>query len=248
MKISTTVLATSWFLASTTPVLGFQPQSGSTTSIHLTQLHQAASSESSIEDRRAFLLSTSATTAAAFASSFSLLSSTPAHASTTTVDYKAVAADISDMVRADPDKGPTLVRLAWHSSGTYDKMSKTGGSGAGTLRFREELAHGGNAGLADTAVKWMEPLHGKYKDAGLSYADLYTLGGVAAIRTMGGPTIPWSAGRVDAMDPAISVTPDGRLPNADSGPPGADPDDAAHLRTIFNRMGFNDQARGRQGG
>ena len=256
MKISTTVLVASWCLASTTPVLGFQPQSGptppstrSTTSILLTQLHQAASSSSSIEDRRAFLLSTSATAAAAFASSFSLLSSTPAHAAaTTTVDYKAVAADISDMVRAAPDKGPTLVRLAWHSSGTYDKMSKTGGSGAGTLRFREELAHGGNAGLADTAVQWMEPLQRKYKDAGLSYADLYTLGGVAAIRTMGGPTIPWSAGRVDAMDPAISVTPDGRLPNADSGPKGADPADADHLRTIFNRMGFNDQARERQGG
>lgn len=45
---------------------------------------------------------------------------------------------------------------------------------------------------------------------------------------------------MDAMDP-FGVTPDGRLPNADSGPPGADPSDAAHLRTIFNRMGFNDQ-------
>ena len=48
-----------------------------------------------------------------------------------------------------------------------------------------------------------------------------------------------SSGRVDALDPS-AVTPDGRLPNADSGPPGADPSDAAHLRTIFNRMGFND--------
>jgi hypothetical protein len=49
-----------------------------------------------------------------------------------------------------------------------------------------------------------------------------------------------SSGRVDALDPS-AVTPDGRLPNADSGPAGADPSDAAHLRTIFNRMGFNDQ-------
>ena len=53
-------------------------------------------------------------------------------------------------------------------------------------------------------------------------------------------SVPWSSGRVDALDPS-AVTPDGRLPNADSGPPGADPDDAAHLRMIFNRMGFNDQ-------
>jgi cytochrome c peroxidase len=56
-------------------------------------------------------------------------------------------------------------------------MSKTGGSGGGTIRFKEELAHGGNAGLAATAVEWMEPLHEKYADAGLSYADLYTLAG-----------------------------------------------------------------------
>lgn len=57
---------------------------------------------------------------------------------------------------------------------------------------------------------------------------------------MGGPTIPWSSGRVDAMDPS-AVTPDGRLPNADSGSPGAEKSDADHLRAIFNRMGFNDQ-------
>jgi cytochrome c peroxidase len=63
---------------------------------------------------------------------------------------------------------------------------------------------------------------------------------VAAIKTMGGPTIPWSAGRVDAMDPS-AVTPDGRLPNADSGPKGADESDAEHLRKIFYRMGFDDQ-------
>ncbi|GAX18607.1 cytochrome c peroxidase [Fistulifera solaris] len=155
------------------------------------------------------------------------------------VDYKEVAKDIEDLVRADPDKGPTLVRLAWHSSGTYDQKSKTGGSGQGTIRFAEELAHGGNAGLKDTAVQWLEPIHAKY-DGLISYADLYTLAGVAAIHAMGGPVIPWSSGRVDALD-ASAVTPDGRLPNADSGPPGSDPADAAHVRAIFNRMGFNDQ-------
>ena len=77
----------------------------------------------------------------------------------------------------EPDWGPTLVRLAWHSSGTYDKIKKNGGSGGGTIRFKEELAHGGNAGLSDTAVKWLEPIHAKYEADGLSYADLYTLAG-----------------------------------------------------------------------
>ena len=93
------------------------------------------------------------------------------------VDYKAVADDIAALVVKTPDWGPTLVRLAWHSSGTYDKMLKNGGSSGGTIRFKEELAHGGNAGLADTAVSWMDPIYANYKDQGLSYADLYTLGG-----------------------------------------------------------------------
>lgn len=127
--------------------------------------------------------------------------------------------------------------MAWHSSGTYDKATGTGGSGAGTIRFKEELAHGGNAGLSETAVKWLEPIHAKYD--GLSYADLYTLAGVAAIKQMGGPTIGWKSGRVDQLRDL--VTPDGRLPNADSGPPLADKSDADHLRSVFNRMGFNDQ-------
>lgn len=151
------------------------------------------------------------------------------------VDYKAVADDIAKLVKKNPDWGPTLVRLAWHSSGTYDKISKTGGSGAGTIRFKEELAHGGNAGLGSTAVGWLQPVYDKYNGQ-VSYADLYTLAGVSAIKTMGGPTIPWSSGRVDAMDPSV-VTADGRLPNADSGPKGADESDAQHLRDIFYRMG-----------
>jgi Peroxidase len=59
---------------------------------------------------------------------------------------------------------------------------------------------------------------------------------VTAIKTMNGPTIPWSSGRVDEIDPS-AVTPDGRLPNADVGPSGADNSDASHLRDIFYRMG-----------
>ena len=62
---------------------------------------------------------------------------------------------------------------------------------------------------------------------------------VASIKQMGGPTIGWKSGRSD--QPSDFVTPDGRLPNADSGPPLADKSDADHLRTIFYRMGFNDQ-------
>lgn len=143
--------------------------------------------------------------------------------------------DLQQLIKADPNKAPTLVRLAWHSSGTYDKMSKTGGSGLGTIRFTEELKHGGNAGL-DRAVAWLEPL--KKSNPAISYADLYTLSGVVAIKSLGGPDVPWRAGRVDSLDPK-DVTPDGRLPNADNG---SYAKDAAHIREVFNRMGFDDKA------
>tara|TARA_B100000768_G_scaffold172574_1_gene180976 strand:+ start:1168 stop:1509 length:342 start_codon:yes stop_codon:yes gene_type:complete len=59
----------------------------------------------------------------------------PANAVQSEADYSAVAAELSSMIKADPDKGPTLLRLAWHSSGTFDKISKTGGSKGGTIRY-----------------------------------------------------------------------------------------------------------------
>ncbi|KAL3908664.1 MAG: hypothetical protein SGILL_008398 [Bacillariaceae sp.] len=189
------------------------------------------SSELAAHDRRDFV-----TGGIAAVSSLLLPQVLPANAAD--VDYKAVAKDIMDLVEKNPDWGPTFVRLSWHSSGTYDKESNTGGSGAGTIRFKEELAHGANAGLAVTAVKWLEPIHKKYGGS-ISYADLYTLAGVVSIKALGGPTIGWSSGRKDELEDF--VTPDGRLPAADSGDPLADKADADHLRKIFNRMGFNDQ-------
>ena len=150
-------------------------------------------------------------------------------------DYAGASDALKAMIAADPNIGPTMLRLAWHSSGTYDAMSKTGGSGGGTIRFKEELAHGGNAGL-DKMVAKLEPIHAKFPD--VSYADLYTLGGKVAIEAAGGPTIAWRAGRVDALSPD-AVTPDGRLPDADKGSPAQT---LKHLRfEVFYRMGFNDQ-------
>ena len=150
--------------------------------------------------------------------------------------FASLRTDIEKLMTKDGDFGPTMVRLAWHSSGTYDKMSKTGGNGGGTIRFKEELAHGGNAGL-DKAVAKLEPIHRKHPT--ISYADLFAYVGVVAIETMGGPKLKFSYGRVDEMDPS-AVTPDGRLPNADVGD-GPGPKERDHLRKIFGRMGFKDQ-------
>ena len=52
-----------------------------------------------------------------------------------------------------------------------------------------------------------------------------------------GPKVAWHAGRVDAPDPS-AVTPNGRLPDADKGSPFAT---AKGLRSVFNRMGFDDR-------
>lgn len=152
------------------------------------------------------------------------------------VSFAVLRVDIENLMKRDGDFGPTMVRLAWHSSGTYDKMTKTGGSGGGTIRFKEELAHGGNAGL-DKAVARLEPIKKKHPD--ISWADLIAFVGVVAIETMGGPTIPFSYGRVDEMDPS-TVTPDGRLPDADKGD-GPGKKTQKGLRDVFYRMGFGDR-------
>lgn len=150
--------------------------------------------------------------------------------------FEALRTDVVKLMARDKDFGPTMVRLAWHSSGTYDRMTKTGGSGGGTIRFKEELAHGGNAGL-DKAVKKLEPIKKRHPD--VSWADLIAYVGVVAIEEMGGPKLKFSYGRVDEMDPS-KVTPDGRLPDADKGDgPGAKTQ--AGLRDVFYRMGFNDK-------
>ncbi|KAI0721159.1 heme peroxidase [Fomitopsis betulina] len=150
-------------------------------------------------------------------------------------DYEKVYKRIAEILDEASDKGyddgsygPVLVRLAWHSSGTYDKESGTGGSNYATMRFEPEAKHGANAGLA-VARELMEGI--KKEFPWISYGDLWTLGGVCAIQEMGGPKIPWRPGRIDGF--SAQATPDGRLPDAAQG--------AQHLRNIFYRMGFNDQ-------
>ncbi|KAI8911043.1 heme peroxidase [Gorgonomyces haynaldii] len=142
--------------------------------------------------------------------------------------YNAIAEKLENSNYDDGSYGPVLVRLAWHAAGTYDKSTGTGGSNGATMRFAPESEHGANAGLS-VARDFLEPIKQKFPK--ISYADLWSLAGVAAIQEMGGPTIPWRAGRSDLT--AESVTPDGRLPDAAQG--------QDHLRNIFYRMGFNDQ-------
>ncbi|MBW0527862.1 hypothetical protein O181_067577 [Austropuccinia psidii MF-1] len=151
------------------------------------------------------------------------------------LDYQSIYNEISNLLDDsnydDGSFGPVFIRLAWHSSGTYDKESNTGGSNGATMRFAPESDHGANAGLA-AARDRLESIYKKYESKGLTYSDLWTLAGVAAVQELGGPKVPWRPGRQDGVGPE-NCTPDGRLPDGDK--------DQDHIRKIFYRMGFNDQ-------
>ncbi|PWN45376.1 heme peroxidase [Ceraceosorus guamensis] len=142
---------------------------------------------------------------------------------------KDVEAILKNKDYDDGSIGPVLVRLAWHSSGTYCAETKTGGSNGAGMRYEKEGGDPANAGLQHARV-FLEPI--KEKHSWITYADLWTLAGVVAIKAMGGPEIEWYPGRTDFVDDA-RVPPRGRLPDA------AQAQD--HLRAIFYRMGFNDQ-------
>lgn len=143
--------------------------------------------------------------------------------------YQAIAQKLEDEDDyEDGSYGPVVVRLAWHSSGTYDKNAGDGGSGPGTMNHGDEQGYDANAGL-DVARSFLKPIHNQFP--WISSGDLYTLAGVCAIQEMQGPQIRWRAGRSDR--PEMKSTPDGRLPDGGQG--------AQHVRDIFYRMGFSDQ-------
>lgn len=136
--------------------------------------------------------------------------------------------------------GPLFLRLAWHSAGTFCGATKTGGSNGATMRHEPEISWGANAGLAK-AQKLLEPVKAAFPKA--SYADLWIFAACVAIEEMGGQKVPFTPGRIDKPKGSCPVWEgathkDGRLPSADMGSPDKT---AAHLRYIFNRMGFDDR-------
>lgn len=143
--------------------------------------------------------------------------------------YNQIAQKLID-VETDPDEGsygPALLRLAWHSSGTFDKNKGDGGSYQGTMQYKTELGHAANKGL-DRVRDYLISIADQ--NPWISHGDLYTLGGVVAVQELGGPTIKWRAGRIDAPESKTII--EGRLPNGGKG--------ASHVRDVFERMGFND--------
>lgn len=144
--------------------------------------------------------------------------------------YNAIANKIRDEDEYDEGigYGPVLVRLAWHSAGTWDKKTNLGGSFGGTYRYPKETNDPSNCGLQE-AAKFLSPIHEKFP--WISHGDLYTLAGVTAVQELQGPKIPWRSGRVDQPE---EKTPDnGMLPDATQ--------DANYVRCFYGRMNLNDR-------
>jgi len=149
----------------------------------------------------------------------------------------------------DGSYGPLFIRLAWHSSGTYEAESGTGGSNGATMRFEPETSDPENAGL-DKARKLLEPLKEKYPT--ISYSDLWICAAYVFLKESGGPSLEFHSGRVDVPEAGGEGVENGRLPAAEYGVKDKTIEDkdeeervnnwqatAEHVKQIFTRMGLS---------
>ncbi|MGC5563646.1 catalase/peroxidase HPI [Streptomyces sp. FR-108] len=191
------------------------------------------------------------------------------------LDLPAVKRDIAEVLTTSQDwwpadfgnYGPLMIRMAWHSAGTYRISDGRGGGGAGQQRFAPLNSWPDNVNL-DKARRLLWPVKKKYGQS-LSWADLMILTGNVALETMGFETFGFAGGRADVWEPDEDVywgpettwladeryTGDRELENplgavqmgliyVNPEGPNGNPDPVASARDIretFRRMAMNDE-------
>ena len=193
------------------------------------------------------------------------------------IDFAALKQDVIDLMTDSQDWWPAdyghyggfMIRMAWHSAGTYRVGDGRGGAGSGTHRFAPLNSWPDNGNL-DKARLLLWPVKKKYGNK-ISWADLMILAGNCALESMGFPTFGFAGGREDVWEPEQDIywgsetgwldnddrydTSDGDLeghlgavhmgliyvnPEGPNGNP--DPLKSAHdIRITFGRMAMNDE-------